>query len=471
MHDKALSMEEVTALGDAIAATAVMIDVATHRFLTQLREFDRVGGWQRTGALSCAHWLAWRVGMRLGVAREKVRVARRLAELPLLDGALARGDVSYSKVRAMTRVATAADEADLLARAKVATGSQLERICRLKRTVNRLDAKAARENEESRRYVMQRGTDDGMVSTQVRLHPEEAARFLRALQLLGGGNLADGAVALADLALSGVSTDAFSAVPTVSAAGETSAARKSGATTGVPPAVADTGIVGDTVDEGSASACDTSLTAEGSGLERSPAMSSFRRRIRPPVEVVVHISAEHLKGMTELGDGIPAETCRRLLCDGGIVPMLEDDRGRTIDVGRKTRAIPAALNRALEARDGGCRFPGCTNRRFVDGHHIIHWIDGGETSLANTVLLCRRHHRYVHECGFRIEVEGEVLVFRDATGAVIHPQAERPEVSEDISAIIDVWRGDPMMAWREGPRRTEARLGDDSCQEARRPPH
>jgi hypothetical protein len=68
-----LSMEEIAAMGDAIAETAAIIDVATHRFLTQLREFDRVDGWHRAGALSCAHWLSWRVGMDFGAAREKVR--------------------------------------------------------------------------------------------------------------------------------------------------------------------------------------------------------------------------------------------------------------------------------------------------------------------------------------------------------------------------------------------------------------
>src|SRR5678809_836620 len=102
MQDPVLSMEEVAAMGDAIAETAAMIDVATHRFLTQLREFDRVDGWHRAGALSCAHWLSWRVGMDLGAAREKVRVAKRLAELPVIDAALARGEISYAKVRAMT---------------------------------------------------------------------------------------------------------------------------------------------------------------------------------------------------------------------------------------------------------------------------------------------------------------------------------------------------------------------------------
>jgi hypothetical protein len=239
MHERVLSMDEIAALGDAIAETAAMIDAATHRFLTQLREFDRIDGWHRAGALSCAHWLSWRVGMDLGAAREKVRVAKRLAELPAIDQALARGEISYCKVRAMTRVATADNEADLLGMARNTTGSQLERICRLKRSVDRLDSDAAREQEDCRRYVVQRSTDDGMVSTQLRLHPEEAARFMRALELLAGGNLADGAVALADLALA------------------------------------------------------------GAGAVEGP--------VRPPVEVVVHVAAADLQGVSDLGDGISAD--------------------------------------------------------------------------------------------------------------------------------------------------------------------
>src|SRR4029078_12307305 len=125
MQEKVLSMDEIAAMGDAIAETAAMIDVATHRFLTQLREFDQVEGWHRACALSCAHWLSWRVGMDLGVARVKVRVAKRLAEVPLIDAALARGEISSSKVRAITRVATPENEADLLNMALNTTGAQL----------------------------------------------------------------------------------------------------------------------------------------------------------------------------------------------------------------------------------------------------------------------------------------------------------------------------------------------------------
>ncbi len=390
-------MEEIAALGEAIAETAAIIDVATHRFLSQLREFDRVDGWHRAGALSCAHWLSWRVGMDLGAAREKVRVAKKLAELPLMDAALRKGEVSYSKVRAMTRVATAENEGDLLGMARSATGAQLEKICRLKRMVNALDGGDAGE-VEARRYVVERATDDGMVSIHLRLLPEEAARVVKAMEVVGGGNKADGAVALAELALAG-------------------------------------GRGGR--DEGES--------------------------VRPPVEVVVHVQASDLEGGTELGDGISAETSRRILCDAGVVPMLEDERGRTIDVGRKTRTIPAALRRALDVRDGGCRFPGCTNRIYTDAHHVEHWLDGGETNLANTVLLCRRHHRYLHEHGFSLERAGEALVFRDPDERVVPAQGPRWQVEVDAAAVAAAWCGVQVTAQANAPGWDGERVDYEGC--------
>ena len=395
MHgEKFLSMEEIAAMGEAIAETAAIIDVATHRFLSQLREFDRVDGWHRAGALSCAHWLSWRVGMDLGAAREKVRVARKLGELPAMDSALRKGEISYSKVRAMTRVATAENEGELLGMARVATGAQLEKICRLKRMVNALAGESARE-VEGRRYVVERATEDGMVSIQLRLLPEEAARVMKAFEVAGSGNRADGAVAVADAALGG------------------------------------------------------KLNGGGS--------------VRPPVEVVVHVQASDLEGRTELGDGVSAEVSRRLLCDAGVVPMLEDEQGKTIDVGRKTRTIPPALRRALDVRDGGCRFPGCTNRIFTDAHHVEHWLNGGETSLGNTVLLCRRHHRCVHEGGFSLERVGAALVFRDPRGQVVPAQGPRWEVAVDLAEVAGAWCGEPVTAEVNAPGWDGERVDYDLC--------
>jgi hypothetical protein len=126
-------------------------------------------------------------------------------------------------------------------------------------------------------------------------------------------------------------------------------------------------------------------------------------------QVLVHVDAATLSGADEsrrceLDSGAPlaAETARRLACDASIVRLLERD-GSPVRVGRKTRSIPPALRRALNARDRGCRFPGCGSRRFVDAHHIEHWAHGGPTELGNLVQLCGAHHRLLHEGGYRIE--------------------------------------------------------------------
>jgi hypothetical protein len=99
---------------------------------------------------------------------------------------------------------------------------------------------------------------------------------------------------------------------------------------------------------------------------------------------------------------LPAETVRRLACDASLVRIVETERGEPLDVGRKTRSIPPAIRRALNARDPGCCFPGCTYRHYLDAHHVEHWVDGGQTKLKNLVHLCRTHHRLVHEGGITV---------------------------------------------------------------------
>ena len=130
------------------------------------------------------------------------------------------------------------------------------------------------------------------------------------------------------------------------------------------------------------------------------------------------LKAEGEPGRSELEDGtrVSAETSRRLSCDSGLVRIAHTPDGSILDVGRRTRTIPPALRRALEARDGGCRFPAC-GLRFAEGHHVTHWSEGGETSLGNCVLLCRFHHRLVHEGGWRVGWWGPGrAVFFDARG-------------------------------------------------------
>ena len=173
--------EDLESLGERIAEQAAHLDAALHRLLTDLRTFDRGGGWHTQGARSCAHWLSWRVGWGLGTAREHLRVADRLADLPLLDDALRRGEVSYSKLRAITRVATPANEAALLEIARLSAGHQLETVCRKYRAVLLHDADPDPEVDRQRRWVARRDTADGMVRIEAVLHPEEAALVWAAL--------------------------------------------------------------------------------------------------------------------------------------------------------------------------------------------------------------------------------------------------------------------------------------------------
>ena len=164
---------------------------------------------------------------------------------------------------------------------------------------------------------------------------------------------------------------------------------------------------------------------------------------RPPFAATIPIARVGEEEQT----AISAETSRRLLCDAGIVPILNGADGTPLDVGRKRRTLPAALRRAMIARDRGCRFPGCTNRRFVNGHHLRHWADGGETSLANTILLCSRHHPLVHEGGFRAVVEDDRLRFFDPAGAEL-PNAGQPVPIGSLPSVAYTpapgWDGDPV---------------------------
>src|SRR6185295_4814295 len=166
---------ELEQLGERIAEQAAHFDAALHRLLADLRDFDVRGGWHRQGAKSCAHWLSWRVGWDLVTARERVRVASRLGKFPSIDDALRRGEVSYSKVRAMMRVATQANETLLLEYARRMTASHVEKLCRKYALVQRHGQESTPRDDEQRRYVRRRDTDDGMVKIEAVHHPEEAA--------------------------------------------------------------------------------------------------------------------------------------------------------------------------------------------------------------------------------------------------------------------------------------------------------
>jgi hypothetical protein len=182
-HDLAVVLNpiaELERLGDEIAELSAHLDAATARLLDLIRTFDARGGWN-TGFRSCAAWLSWRVGLDLGAARERVRVARALETLPLFAQALARGELSYAKVRALTRVATPETEARLLGVGRAGTAAHVERIVRGWRRVDRrAEARETALRHPSRGVHVYHG-EDGMVTVRGRLEPEVGALLVQAL--------------------------------------------------------------------------------------------------------------------------------------------------------------------------------------------------------------------------------------------------------------------------------------------------
>src|SRR2546430_85462 len=180
MLTPASSTAELDRLGDEIAELSVHLDAAIARLLDLIREFDGRGGWGN-GFRSCAHWLSWRVGLDIGAVREKVRVARALGTLPRLAHALARGELSYAKVRALTRVATPATEERLLEVGRSGTAEHVERIVRGWRRVDRTaEAREAAERHKCRALRVYRD-HDGMIVVRGRLEPEVGELLLQAL--------------------------------------------------------------------------------------------------------------------------------------------------------------------------------------------------------------------------------------------------------------------------------------------------
>ena len=399
MHDYA-AMDR---LGDQIAELSAHLEAATAHLLDLIREFDAGGGWGN-GFSSCAAWLGWRVGLDRGAARERVRVARALGTLPRLAQALACGELSYAKVRALTRVATPETEERLLAVGRAGTAAHVERIVRGWRRVDRI----AEAREEARRhksrslYVYQ--DEDGMTVVRGRLDPEAGALLMQAL----------------------------------------TAAREK-----LYPYVPRAEAVTDPPTFGQQQADALTLLAETTlhhGID--PGAPADRH------QVVVHVDAPVLAdpdqpGQSVLEDGphVSAETSRRVACDASLVVMRHARDGRVVEVAARTRTISPALRRALQHRDRGCRFPGC-GLPFGQGHHIQHWAEGGPTTLSNLALLCRRHHRAVHEEGYQLErLPDGALRFRRPTGLLMPEVPPPPQVPAD-----------PVRALRERNEAAELRV-------------
>jgi len=541
-------------LGERIAEQAAHLDAAMHRLLADLREFDQRGGWYVQGGLSCAHWLSWRVGWELVTARERVRVANKLAEFPAIDDALRRGEISYSKVRAMVRVATPANEGLLLDHARFMTAAQLEKLTRKYALVQRHAQDPHPTGDVQRRYVRRRDTEDGMVKIEAVLHPEEAELVWAMLDHAAKqrvrdpaspagnaasdaaeGSAADGGVARGDAADSDATGndaaesrradrnhEATRSPRSQTVAGEgndgiddfaesrdvsepTSEHGASGLhqrtdaaespRTGQNHAGCDSSPQQTQATDGSDGTADSAESRDVSeptsghdagglhqradaarrGFNRADALVSLAqgylrgdRPNRSPIEVTLTIPAASLHSDAadpleagEMGESfLSQDAARRLSCDASVVEVTEDEHGVPLSVGRKRRTISGALRRTLYKRDVTCTFPGCTHRIFLEGHHIKHWADGGETSLNNTALLCSFHHRYVHEYGYEIELGPDQRPqFRDPYSRVVTATPPRPAATDlgwpriramndplaiDADTIACQWDGKPV---------------------------
>jgi len=345
------------------------LNSATQRWLAMLAEFDRRQGWADGLTKTCAHWLNWQCGIDIGAAREKVRVARALVNLPLMNAAMARGQLSYAKVRALTRIAKPANEVFLVQIGLHGTAHHVEELVRKYRRVLQVEELSREARQQANRSLRYAYDDDGSLVLRARLPAEIGALVLKALE-----------IALDDLPLPAEEVQRVEKQPDGSYQREGR----------VPVSARRADALG--------------LLAESFLAHGAEAMSGGDR-----FQIVVHVDHDTLKdsapGRSEFEDGgdVSAETSKRLSCDCSFVKITEDEGGEPLNVGRKTRSIPPALKRALNSRDQGCIFPGCTHKKYVDGHHVLHWANGGETRLDNLVTLCRFHHRLVHEGGVTIE--------------------------------------------------------------------
>ena len=399
----------LTRLADELTTHAAHLAAAEARFCEVLAVFDTREGWAGVGVLSCAQWLAWRCGLSPGAARERVRVARALTSLPVLRGEFAAGRLSYSQVRALSRVATADDEAELVGWALHCPAWQLERLLAGVRQVRAQQAEDRAGEVRVRRQVRWHWSDDGSLVLTARLPPEQGARLVAAVEGLAGQLLRDEA---------GNSSGEGPATPPAAArtAEEDDAAdhETHGSRRPRGDVAAEEGLAARLRERGGWDAlCADALAHLG---ERSCSVSVD---VAVDAAVLDDPAADGACGLVD-GPALAVPTISRLLCDATVRPVVTTDEGDLLHQGRSSRAPTRAQRRALARRDGGCAFPGCGARQFLDAHHVVFWQHGGPTDIENLVLLCRRHHLAVHEGGFRLEmpVPGRVLV-HDPTGVPV----------------------------------------------------
>ena len=415
----ALPMERLEAEMQSLAGH---LAAATCAFLLMVAEFDRRDGAADWECLSTAHWVNWRCGVGMCAAREQVRVARRLGELPVLRVEFAAGRLSFSKVRAITRVAHPGIEVGLVRMAQSATAAQMDRACRaLRRTQDLAAAEAELQDAErdarQRRQVSWHRTDDGDLVVRARVGAEDAETVLAALRsatadpdpgrLPGDGldqRRADALIAIAA---------AYLAHP----------------------------------GDGQAASPEIVVHLDAAAAQRLAGIARNHRDVPQPLsepdddpdawcrhggddddvfdEVCAAIGFEPAAWPVTTASGFPLSfaAVERLACEAGRRAVLRLPDGSELNLGRHQRTVTPAQRRALLARDGHCRFPGCDRTSRLKAHHIIWWSRGGPTDLENLLMLCSKHHRAVHEGGWTLTGTASAHTFTAPGGRAVDPAA------------------------------------------------
>jgi hypothetical protein len=352
--------------------------------LRRLAEIERRGIFQRDGHLSAASWLASTFKVAWGTAREHVRVARALEEMPETRRALDEGELSMSAVKVLVAArdtdpsAFARSEMQLVEAARIHSMNDLQRVAAYWReAVEREHSLEGDEKLRARRRLHASVSFLGMVRVDGDLDPETGDTLLTALR----------AVLDAESRSRDADDDRTPAQRRADALGE--------------------------------------ICRQWLDLTERPSVAGERPH------VTVTVGADAIQG----GPGEPgeldhvgpvhAETARRLACDASVMRVVMAGRSEPLDVGRRTPVVSPAIRRAVIVRDRRCRFPGCDRpHTWCDAHHVVHWADGGPTALPNLLLMCRRHHRMVHDRGgFRLELLDGRPVFRRPDGSLLEDRA------------------------------------------------
>ena len=528
----------------AVTRMAAHINLADWRFIKLIAAMERTRGWREGGYCNLGNWLDHRCGLGPCAARERIRIGRALAKVPRIDEAFRDGVISYSKVRAITRVATPETDAMLLGIAEGSSAAHLESLVRTYERVGKSDS--GRASSEQRRSLSWY-YEDGMLVITAAVSAERGALVIKALQqVVDGGKDEREAYYESRLAATcrqgtaepaahedvedvGRAEGGFGA----GAAAGRSAAEGAGAICGqdvrtrsewaAPDVSAETpvdhagGVDGKVVYTQIASADVTNVDTAGdvsaetpvdhAGMDNGEEVSTpianaavtdvdaagsvsaetddfpdwltfelasreqrfadalvdmaehclasgagpwKRRRTGQRYQVMLTIGRNELAAQQSAGGaryhvdpdwGIDEEDARNIACDADLTEFIQDARGNLLNYERRRRIVPARLLRALKLRDHNrCRFPGCSHQRYVEAHHVRHWIDGGETRLENLVLLCGAHHRLLHHGAFHITIEEDDAVFVNRDGEVIEP-ALRPQFA-GVSAEVPLARPD-----------------------------